>query len=321
MGRETNATSEAKESKDMKEKVIPNIIKNYRNLEKSIVNQLKLYNEFHSTTTGSSREEIWRELFETIIPKKFVIEHSVFIIDSKYHVSKEVDLAIIDNMYTPYIFHYGNVKFVPIEAVAAVIECKSQSVDLGDKKNEKSNNDEGEKKLKGLSAWCESIEALKTSNKSIVRMASGIVIGDEPSNRPLTQTSTRPIKIFCGFNTKKLNNEKGIEDIKKYFDFVLSANSECEEIGVYTSNMELSEWYSKLNHYERNYEGDESIIKWKMSESINCGKYEVKDNDKNVVSLLTLNFQLNQLLMLINNPMPFPHLDYAKMFDEYHKKE
>uniref|UniRef100_UPI003FA486C2 hypothetical protein n=1 Tax=Enterocloster clostridioformis TaxID=1531 RepID=UPI003FA486C2 len=35
-----------------------------------------------------------------IVPKKFVIEHSVFIIDSAGNVSKEVDLAII-NTYTP----------------------------------------------------------------------------------------------------------------------------------------------------------------------------------------------------------------------------
>ncbi|MNC07394.1 hypothetical protein D3C75_549400 [compost metagenome] len=32
--------------------------------------------------------------------------------------------------------------------------------------------------------------------------------------------------------------------------------------------------------------------------------------------LLTLNFQLNQLLMLLNNPMLFPHFAYAKAFRE-----
>lgn len=33
------------------------------------------------------------------------------------------------------------------------------------------------------------------------------------------------------------------------------------------------------------------------------------------LSLLTFNLQLNQLLMLINNPMLFPHIAYAEMFD------
>jgi hypothetical protein len=32
--------------------------------------------------------------------------------------------------------------------------------------------------------------------------------------------------------------------------------------------------------------------------------------------LLSLNLQLNQLLMLINNPMLFPHLSYARAFNE-----
>ncbi|MFC7561502.1 hypothetical protein ACFQY3_24870 [Paenibacillus farraposensis] len=31
---------------------------------------------------------------------------------------------------------------------------------------------------------------------------------------------------------------------------------------------------------------------------------------------MTLNFQLNQLLMLLNNPMLFPHFAYAKAFRE-----
>ena len=37
--------------------------------------------------------------------------------------------------------------------------------------------------------------------------------------------------------------------------------------------------------------------------------------------LLSLNLQLNQLLMLINNPMLFPHFAYAKVFrDQLGKK-
>uniref|UniRef100_UPI0034E8BE75 DUF6602 domain-containing protein n=2 Tax=Enterocloster clostridioformis TaxID=1531 RepID=UPI0034E8BE75 len=44
---------------------------------------------------------MWLQLFQMIVPNKFVIEHSVFIIDSAGNVSKEVDLAII-NTYTPY---------------------------------------------------------------------------------------------------------------------------------------------------------------------------------------------------------------------------
>jgi len=69
---------------------------------KEIVNQLN-YVVKHGTTLGSSREYIWKSLFERIVPKKFNIDRSVFIIDSYGNISKEVDLAIYDEQYTPYI--------------------------------------------------------------------------------------------------------------------------------------------------------------------------------------------------------------------------
>ncbi len=85
--------------------------------------------DLHGSSIGSAREDIWGQLFDMIIPKKFVIEHSVFlIIDSEGNVSHEVDLAILDETYTPYIFRYGRLKFIPIEAVAVVVECKSKSM-------------------------------------------------------------------------------------------------------------------------------------------------------------------------------------------------
>src|SRR5699024_3001567 len=121
---------------------IKKIKENYLLLESSIVNQLFL--EFsHSPTTGSYREDVWRNLFKQIIPKKFSIENGVFIIDSKGEISKEVDLAIFDEQYTPYIFNYGNMKFIPIEAVAVAIQCKSHSIDN-----------------KILKAWSDSIKIL-----------------------------------------------------------------------------------------------------------------------------------------------------------------
>ena len=65
-----------------------------------------------------------KEVFEMIVPKKFVLEHSKFMIDSYGNIFHEVDLAMIGEMYTPYIFCSGCLKFVPIEAVV-VVERKS----------------------------------------------------------------------------------------------------------------------------------------------------------------------------------------------------
>ncbi len=53
------------------------------------------------------REVIGRKFgsrfFLRIIPKKFNTTRFVFIIDSKENISKEVDIAIYDEQYTPYI--------------------------------------------------------------------------------------------------------------------------------------------------------------------------------------------------------------------------
>ena len=48
---------------------------------------------------------------------------------------------------------------------------------------------------------------------------------------------------------------------------------------------------------------------------ISLKDYEVLDENEENISLLTFNFQLNQLLMLINNPILFPHRAYVKMFN------
>lgn len=303
--------------------IVQNIVKNYMKIEQSIVSQLGLYYKNHHLNTGSSREDIWLQLFQMIVPKKFVIEHSVFIIDSAGNVSKEVDLAIIDNTYTPYIFQYGRLKFIPIEAVAAVVECKSSALFISaghEGKEYKGIEAESEVKpeAKGsasLNNWYESIRRLRTSEKSIVRTATGIVIDGKingQTDKKPVQTSTRPIYIFCGYGTRT-----HIRDIKSMFDFVLIADGESEKIDVSVCSKSLYEWYLELNHYGTRDEGEklESCKRTLKEKSLNSLEVKYRDNDRESnVSLLTFNFQLNQLLMLINNPILFPHEAYAEMF-------
>lgn len=320
--------------RDSGEVVIQNIIDNYKQLEQSIVSQLKLCNDLHPGTTGSSREDVWLQLFEMIVPKKFVIEHSIFIIDSCRHVSKEVDLAIIDNNYTPYIFQFGRLKYVPIEAVAAVVECKSTSI-----KFQEENTETGKVEA-GMTAWCNSIEQLRTSRESIARMATGTVVNGNTytANTPLerisssTQTSTRPIRIFCGYNTELSDESKKRKKICKFFDFVLLAEEgDKKKINIITSNpisadtiasnkeeATLKDWYKELDHYK--YEDKKKIIENEKLKDFNLSQFRVQQEGEDI-SLLSFNFQLNQLLMLINNPMLFPHLGYVKMFNQEAKDE
>ncbi len=279
-------------------KFVKNIKDNYRRLEESIVSQLSLYNQHHGTTTGSAREDIWLQLFEMIIPKKFVIEHSVFIIDSDGKISNEVDLAIVDNTYTPYIFHYGRLKYIPIEAVAAVIECKSTDGNA-----------------EALQGWHDDIIKLRTSRKSIARMATGMIVEGKLAGfkeDKSTQTSTRPIRIFCGYNTTA-----GTPKARELFDFVLIAKDGKDQknprnrikISI-NDNGSLKEWYEELNHF-----GGTCPPSFDELSGYHLSNYQIQ-GEQGEVSLLSFNFQLNQLLMLINNPILFPHKVYAELFSK-----
>lgn len=309
-------------------KVIKDIKKNYQQEEKSIVEQLYFQHSKHGTTIGGFREDVWKEMFEQIIPKKFAIEQSVFLIDSNGKVSKEVDLAIFDEMYTPYIFKKGRLKFIPIEAVAVVVECKSSKY-----------------KSAELVKWSDSISLLKTSRNSIVRIQTGIAT-QNPPDRPFsyTQTSTRPIKILCCLRKTSFKEDSGI--LKKFDIVIRGAYRKVEkietpklEIDYPGEKNDLKSWFQALNHSNRgeNDPSDEKVNKNMGKDFIGEDKkgengnvvtnHDITDyrimHGKDEISLMSLNFQLNQLLMLINNPMFFPHKAYVDLFNDYkdQKKE
>ncbi len=275
-----------------KDRVLGSILKNYRQAEETIVKQLHMEHTLHGGTAGSMREDVWKGLFEMIVPKKFVMEQSVFIIDSDAEISHEVDLAIVDETYTPYIFHYGRLKFIPIEAVAAVVECKSQTVPQVE-----------------LKTWYESIAALKTADKSIARLARNIATGPVP-----TQKSTRPIRILCTLTD-------AVSHVEEMFDFVLMAIDEDTETGKRAhidikANRKRDNLYLYYEDLNFNQAGSPNIDSKTAKElqNIPLEAYMVVDRQGKNISLLSFNFQFNQLLMLINNPMLFPHREYVNMF-------
>lgn len=271
-------------------KIIKNIKENYASLEEGIVNQL-YFAGHHGSTIGHYREKIWSEMYKNILPKKFVIEQSVFLIDSQGNVSNEVDLAIFDETYTPYIFRYYDLKFIPIEAVAVVVECKSTSMNA-----------------EQMGAWVQNISGLKTSSsqQSFVR-----TIREITSNTAPTQPATRPLRILCC-----LNDEYKME-MSEFFDVVIRAQKDEKKLNIKWSEEQenLFDWYWCLNHAEEtdavmNIKGGEEAAEHNLDE------YKVFSGNSEL-SLMSFNFQLNQILMLINNPMLFPHLDYVKMFNRF----
>lgn len=269
--------------------IISSIKSNYDELERSIVSQLLLETPNHQLTTGTYRETIWMSLFKQIIPHKFSIKQGVFIMDSNGNTSAEVDLVIFDEQYTPYIFNYGEICFIPIEAVAVVIQCKSFTLDD-----------------KNLTAWVETINQLKTSNNSIARLANSIAINESVQ----TQKSTRPIKILCYLSERKPDQKAE----NRGFDIELCAIKGESKLNIKFNDTvdNLYKAFINLNFHQL-----EDICK-EESTGINGLKkislqkqFTVKDNN-----LLSFIFQLNQLLMLINNPLLFPHQSYVDLFNK-----
>lgn len=295
--------------------VIQTIADNYEEIEHSVVNQLLLNVPNHYPTEGSYRETVWKSLFEMIIPKKYCIEQSVFIIDSYGHKSKEVDLAIFDELYTPYIFNYGKIKFIPVEAVAAVVQCKSKKLNR--------NN---------IKEWTVSIDGLITSLDSVARMANQMVDNHAVSETDrATQTATRPIKILCSLAGKTV-----IETYDELFDIILSVDQQKKKLlkRIPKEEQSLENWNDTLNHaLEGMEESEDKTQRNTMKENYKKAQKEkaiqttrekllldlkipkdAGEGEENVI--LSLIFQLNQLLMVINNPMLFPHRAYAKKFSD-----
>lgn len=262
----------------VKEKdVIQNIKDNYEFLEKSIVSQLNLKVDNHYLTAGHNREKIWLDLFRQITPMKFAIRQGVFLIDANRKVSNEVDIAIFDEQFTPYIFNYGNIQFIPIEAVALVVQCKSKTLNLNE-----------------VNSWATNIDKLRSTMGGIARMANNIACN--PDGLP-TQKATKPLQILCHLKGEDITNEN--------FDLIITVDKDKLVLKWHESISTLEQCFIKLNGADNISNSDKEILEKKLSE------LEVRNNP-----ILSLLFQLNQLLMLINNPMLFPHQAYAKMFDD-----
>ena len=296
-------------------KFINDIKENYLKMERESVTQLNYNVSNHQSTAGSYREEIWADFFRRIVPQKFNIARSVFIIDSKENVSKEVDIAIYDEQYTPYIFNYGLIKFIPIEAVAAVAQCKSRYLDSD-----------------VLGVWANYIDRLKTSNDSIVRLVTSVHIGEiseeEKKNKPI-QTATKPIKILCYIPEEKTNTDdsKG----RDKFDIVIEAyqsrnlnNNQVRDNSdkvSYDGNLKITFRDNDLLEVLQKYNQADikERIEGSLKNSENLKERKIENyrvgNEKMEYTLLSFIFQFNQMLMMINNPMFFPHKAYVDMFN------
>ena len=223
-------------------------------------------------------------------------------------------------MYTPYIFNYGEIKFIPIEAVAAVVQCKSKYVAY--------NN---------VTEWRRSIERLFTSMDSVARMTNRLVDNETSGDNSSTQTATRPIYVLCAVTSKD-----ALTKFNQDFDIVLSVNETDNRLEKYIRGEEKSlwEWNRTLNHSLKKIRAEDIELKKEKDrrrkimikpDASQKNQREKLLQDLKVTQLnndgieeenvlLSLIFQLNQLLMILNNPMLFPHHAYAKRFSDILKE-
>jgi len=77
----------------------------------------------HPGTKGDASEQVWLELFENYLPKRYQ-SAKAHVVDSEGNFSEQIDVVIFDRQYSPFIFKFQGQVVVPAESVYAVFEAK-----------------------------------------------------------------------------------------------------------------------------------------------------------------------------------------------------
>ena len=84
----------------------------------------------HPGTKGDASEEVWLQLLETYLPKRYAVANA-HVVDSNGAFSDQIDVLVFDRQYSPFIFHFQGQTIVPAESVYAVFEAK-QAISAGE---------------------------------------------------------------------------------------------------------------------------------------------------------------------------------------------
>ena len=77
----------------------------------------------HPSAAGTASEQCWLQMFARHLPQRYRAAPA-FVIDSLGRRSRQIDLAIFDNLYSPLLFPHDSGLHVPAESVYAVFEIK-----------------------------------------------------------------------------------------------------------------------------------------------------------------------------------------------------
>jgi hypothetical protein len=96
----------------------------FRRVQQEMLAQLSVGRLFeHASTAGAATEHQWLQLFDRYLPKRYR-SAPAFVIDSTGRRSRQIDIAIFDNLYTPPLFPHSAGLHLPAESVYAVFEVK-----------------------------------------------------------------------------------------------------------------------------------------------------------------------------------------------------
>jgi hypothetical protein len=96
----------------------------FRRVQQEMLAQLSVGQLFeHGSSQGAATERHWRELFERYLPQRYRAAPA-FVIDRHGHRSRQIDLAIFDNLSSPQLFPHAAGAHIPAESVYAIFEIK-----------------------------------------------------------------------------------------------------------------------------------------------------------------------------------------------------
>jgi len=77
----------------------------------------------HDGVMGAVNEQHWIQLLRQYLPNRYACDTGI-VIDSKGHISDQIDIVIYDPQYTPTLLTQQSHRYIPAEAVYAVLEAK-----------------------------------------------------------------------------------------------------------------------------------------------------------------------------------------------------
>ena len=101
------------------------IRKLFAGMQDQMATTLKLHTGIteHPVEKGDATEENWHKWLATYLPKRYKADKA-FIVDCHGQKSEQIDLAIYDQQYSPFVFNQSGTLYIPSESVYAVFEVK-----------------------------------------------------------------------------------------------------------------------------------------------------------------------------------------------------